>query len=78
MSASCIPIVSNLPVSKEWINDGINGVIESEDEDPIQKALNINIKKLYEINSKLIREKAIRSINIKEFQKIYLKSNSVM
>lgn len=71
MSAGCIPVVANLPVSKEWIDSGENGVIEKLGENPIEKALTLNAEKCKSINSKLISEKASRAASIKRFLEIY-------
>jgi glycosyltransferase involved in cell wall biosynthesis len=71
MSAGCIPVVADLPVSKEWIRSGENGVIEKVGENPIEKALTIDRDKCIRINSKLINEKASRNASIKRFLEIY-------
>ena len=71
MSAGCIPVVADLPVSKEWIRSGENGVIEKMGENPLEQAMTIDIEKCIKINSKLINEKASRRASIQRFLEIY-------
>jgi glycosyltransferase involved in cell wall biosynthesis len=73
MSAGCIPVVADLPVSKEWIQDGVNGVIEKSGENPLKQALTIDAAICTEINQKLIHDRATRSASIKRFMELYSK-----
>lgn len=60
MSCGCIPIVSNIPANKEWIENGINGYIYK-----INEKINIkNIEDAFSINRRIISERAIWSNNI--------------
>jgi glycosyltransferase involved in cell wall biosynthesis len=72
MSASCIPIVSDLPVSKEWIRPNENGVIEMNGKNPIVEALKINPEQCISINSQIIEDRATREASINQFLKAYL------
>lgn len=71
MSAGCIPIVSDLAVSREWIKQGENGIIEEKNVNPLVKALEMDSQKCAEINRKLIQEKASRDNCTKSFVKFY-------
>jgi glycosyltransferase involved in cell wall biosynthesis len=55
MSAGCIPIVSELPVSKEWITNGLNGVIEQQGENPFVKAIDLDLEKCAKINQQSVQ-----------------------
>ena len=72
MSAGCVPIVSDLPVSKEWITNGVNGVIEQQGKNPFVQAIDLNSEKCAEINQKNVQERATRTASSKRFKEIYL------
>jgi glycosyltransferase involved in cell wall biosynthesis len=72
ISAGCIPIVSDLPVSQEWIRQNENGVIEMKAENPIIEALKIDREICVSINSQLINERATRKASVDQFLKAYL------
>lgn len=72
MSAGCIPIVSDLPVSKEWITNGVNGIIERDGENPLVKAIELDLEKCAEINQRNVQERATRTASLKRFKEIYL------
>jgi len=67
MSAACIPVVADLPVSHEWIVSGKNGIIENPNENPLIHALTINNENSARINAKLIIEKATIDASMKKF-----------
>ena len=71
MSAGCIPVVADLPVSHEWIVSEKNGIIEKIGENPLLKALEIDKENCTKINSDLIHKKATRAASIKEFVSYY-------
>ncbi len=71
MSAGCIPVVSNLEVSKEWISDGENGVIEKQGVNPLEEALKIDQQDCADINGKLIETKAGRESCTKTYLEYY-------
>ncbi|MDX2360091.1 MAG: glycosyltransferase [Crocinitomicaceae bacterium] len=71
MSAGCVPIVPDLVVSKEWITDGINGVIEKSPNNPIRRALEIDASVCAKTNRKLVEEKAGRTNCTKQFIELY-------
>ena len=71
MSAGCIPVVADLPVSHEWIVSNKNGIIEKMGENPLLKALEIDTEACANINTELINNKATRAASIKEFIGFY-------
>ncbi len=71
MSANCIPVVSDLPVSKEWITDGLNGIINRSGINPFEEAIKIDQKQCVQINTNKIASSAVREKTIKYFYEIY-------
>jgi len=76
MSANCIPIVSDIPVTKEWINDGINGIIRKPNINPFEEALKLDRDKCFSINSQKIISSASRQQSTLRFFEIYKQSIS--
>lgn len=75
MSCGCIPVVSDLPSNREWILDGINGIIEQpRGENPFHRALEIPGEEAMRINRSLIRKKATREISREQFTTLYKKA----
>lgn len=72
MAAGCIPIVSDLPANREWINHGQNGIVVNDMiNDFISKAKEINYSKAKEINRKLILEHGTKDANKAKFISYY-------
>lgn len=71
MSAGCIPVVSDLSVSKEWIRDGENGVIEKHGINPLEEALKIDQHDCAVANRKVIEKEAGRESCTKTFLAYY-------
>lgn len=71
MSANCIPIVSDLEVSREWIESGKNGIIEDGTTNPLAQALMIDRAECIAINQKQVQEKAYRRSTIQTFCSLY-------
>lgn len=67
MSYGCIPIVSNIPANLEWIINGKNGIIYNKDKNNVDY-----LPKTFELNRKIIEQKAIWRKNIAE---LYSKLN---
>ncbi len=75
MSADCIPVLSNLPANTEWVIDGLNGIIaDNLKENFIERALDLDIKKVKEINSYIIDKKATKDANRRKFIDLYNKA----
>jgi glycosyltransferase involved in cell wall biosynthesis len=72
MSLGCIPVVSDLPANKEWIENGKNGaIVENIDTDFISEALLLNSDTVFEINKEIIAKKGAKEVNRKIFYRIY-------
>ena len=79
MSMGCIPVVSDLPANKEWIENQKNGIIvKNIDADFISEALCLNSDIVFDINREIIAKKgtknANRAIFCRIYDEIYLKS----
>ncbi len=72
MSADCTCIVSDIAVSKEWIQDGENGVVEKEKLNPLEEALKIDIEKVRTTNQNIIKDRATVDVNYEIFKLIYI------
>jgi glycosyltransferase involved in cell wall biosynthesis len=65
MAAGCLPILSDLPVYHDWVDDGVNGLIVKPDFSNLTTALQRGIadeslrQQAAVINRKLIKERAI-------------------
>jgi glycosyltransferase involved in cell wall biosynthesis len=71
MSAGCIPVVSNLKVSEEWIQNNVNGIILEKNENCFERALNLNQKNVSKLNTEIINLKATRVVARNNFNEIY-------
>lgn len=71
MSAGCIPIVSDLPANREWIDNGKNGVIWEGLTNPIIKAMDLDANVVAATNLDLILRKATRSASLDQFTHLY-------
>lgn len=77
MSAACIPVVPDLNVSREWIEDGINGVIEKEGKNPLLEALQLETDELASMNRLKVEEQAERRKCTERFIEYYGSLNNV-
>ena len=74
MAYGCIPIVSNLPSNREWIEDNVNGIICQEGETlsgAVQRGLKLPVPELIKKNREIIVSKATKSVNADKFTSIY-------
>lgn len=71
MSADCIPVVSDLPANREWIRDGVNGVIKNENQNPFEAALALNANACIQINNEKISSEVSRTYTTKKFYQLY-------
>jgi glycosyltransferase involved in cell wall biosynthesis len=72
MACRCIPIVSDLPANREWVEDGTNGVIvEDVRSSFLHAALDLDAYLVQEHNRKLIDRLATVKANRDVFLKIY-------
>ena len=72
MACGCIPVVSDLPANREWIQSGVNGiVVEDLQSDFISKALKLNHKVAIEINKQRIEKDGTKEANRTKFLQLY-------
>jgi glycosyltransferase involved in cell wall biosynthesis len=71
MSANCIPVVSDLEVSREWITNQVNGIVYDSNENPFEQALKIETEKCFHINQENITQYALRETCMKKFEGLY-------
>jgi glycosyltransferase involved in cell wall biosynthesis len=71
MSADCIPVVSDLPVTKEWIRDGVNGIVRKSGINPFEEALVLDRAACMEVNRTLVGSKFDRKVTTASFYEIY-------
>lgn len=72
MSCGCIPVVSDLPANKEWIEDGLNGVLVRDiNSNFLSLAFSINDNKARAFNRELIAIHATKMESRKRFLELY-------
>lgn len=72
LAYGCIPVVSDLPSNKEWVTNGVNGIINvSTLSNSINEALQLDYNKVASINKTIIYERATKDANRKGFIRIY-------
>ena len=74
MLAGCIPIVSDINVSYEWIKDNENGLIFKPNQNIFDKALKIDYEHCAQYNKNLIKKMALRKNTMTQFLTLYSKS----
>jgi len=67
MAWGCIPIVSDIPANKEWIENTKNGIILSDIDDPWDNNILSHQEEIMKTNRSIIAEKAIFTNSINEF-----------
>lgn len=74
MAYGCIPIVSDLPANKEWIDSAINGIIYNGDlSESIRQSLLLSIPQVQKLNLEHIEKRATKEVNKKAFISLYNK-----
>ena len=53
MSAGCVPVVSDLKVNKVWVEDGVNGIVEKSNRNPLESALKLDFETVRSKNKDL-------------------------
>ncbi|MFM7596582.1 MAG: glycosyltransferase family 4 protein [Flavobacteriales bacterium] len=74
MAYGCIPVLSDLPANREWIEDGKNGIIIGQMEpmgEAIKRGIELDAKKVQHYNRDLINQRATKSANAALFKDIY-------
>ena len=77
ISANCIPVVSDLEVSREWIKNQENGIIYHSSENPFEQALKVDSEKCFQINQELIAKHALRQTCMNKFEELYFKLKAI-
>jgi glycosyltransferase involved in cell wall biosynthesis len=74
MYLGCIPILSNLPTKKEWIQDQVTGIlIDDVNSSFLERFTEIEYEQMVKLNQKLIAEKGTKEVNRKIFLEVYQK-----
>jgi glycosyltransferase involved in cell wall biosynthesis len=74
MAYGCIPIVSDLPSNREWIEDNVNGIILQKGEtlnNAVLRGLQLQASDVILRNRIIIETKATKAVNTKKFTSIY-------
>lgn len=75
MHAGCIPVVSDLPANREWIEDMHNGhIVKDTSLDFLSVALNIDSTTATTANHQLVEQLATKEVNRQKFIEIYQKA----
>ena len=74
MSAGCIPIVPDLDVSREWVQNMHNGVVFQEGINPLLNAISLDQENVSSINLKIVTDRATRIASNKILIELYSKS----
>jgi glycosyltransferase involved in cell wall biosynthesis len=74
MLGGCIPIVSDINVSYEWIKDNKNGLIFKPNQNIFERALKIDYEYCVNYNKNLIKKIALRKNTMTQFLNLYTKS----
>jgi len=72
MSAGCVPVLPDIPVSYEWIKNGENGIIcDLKNPSPFDDVLIIDFEKAAKLNSELILKSFTKEKSSVKFKSIY-------
>ena len=72
MAYGCIPIVSDLPANREWIEHGKNGLITSGDlSKDLALAQTLDIHQVQQLNKQIIAQRATKAVNQSKFMALY-------
>jgi glycosyltransferase involved in cell wall biosynthesis len=75
MACGSIPVVSDLPANREWIQSGVNGiVVEDLESDFISDALLLNQAEAIKLNKQRIELDGTKEANREKFIQLYQKS----
>jgi glycosyltransferase involved in cell wall biosynthesis len=72
MACGCIPVVSDLPANREWIQSGLNGIIVNDlESDFISDALKLNLAEAINMNKNRIEKDGTKASNRFKFIQLY-------
>ncbi len=74
MASGCIPLLSNLPSSVEWVSHGTTGfIVEDVHRDFISEAFEMNLSNASELNKQRIERDGTKDANRRKFLSLYEK-----
>ena len=72
MAYGCLPVVSDLPANREWIENGVNGIVSNGNlSEEMMEILEMDHVSIQEKNAKIIEEKATKNANKQKYEAIY-------
>ncbi|MFM7566979.1 MAG: glycosyltransferase family 4 protein [Flavobacteriales bacterium] len=74
MAYGCIPILSDIPANKEWVEDGVNGIIVRPHEslyNAVYRGHKLDLATVQEKNRAIILKRATKEANAAIFNEIY-------
>lgn len=74
MAYGCIPVLSDIPANREWVEDGKNGIIIGQTEPlsmAIKRGLELDTEKVQQCNRDLIHQRATKRANAAVFKGLY-------
>ncbi len=76
MNNGCIPIISDLPATREWITNEENGILVTNPTSfSLENVFKIDIEKAIATNEAIIKNRATKNINSEKFINIYKSFN---
>jgi len=72
MAYGCLPIVSDLPANREWIESGVNGIVSSGNlSAELLQILEMDASSIQGSNANIIEDKATKKANKLKFEAVY-------
>lgn len=71
MGFGCVPVVSDLPANREWITDGVNGLVASSEENIFSRLDSVDFNVASAMNREIIKSRASRESSRQTFLNIY-------
>lgn len=72
MAYGCLPIVSDLPANREWIESGVNGIVSSGNlSAELTQILEMDADSIQGSNASIIEDKATKKANKLKFEAVY-------
>ena len=72
MACGSIPVVSDLPANREWIQSGVNGIVVGDlESDFISEALLLNETEAIQLNKQRIEKDGTKEANREKFLQLY-------
>jgi glycosyltransferase involved in cell wall biosynthesis len=69
MAYGCVPIVSDIPANREWIEHGKNGIIVGTNTNIVEEIRKIDTEQAFGYNRSIIQLRAIFPESVKSFLK---------